>query len=209
MKQNSTLITIILDRSGSMGSVRDATITGFNEFLKGQQAVTGEAKMSLIQFDDAYEINFMAKEIGEVKPLTHETYQPRGGTALLDAIGRTIIETGKTLSEMKEEDRPTKVIVVIQTDGQDNQSREFNKIKISEMIKLQRDTYKWDFIFLGAGQDAIMSASTMGIGAAHAMSYNSTQKGSQAVYATMDSLVTRGRKGFSTEITKEERIANT
>src|SRR5689334_14920077 len=113
-KANSTLITVILDRSGSMGSVRYATIKGFNEFLQGQKAGPDEAKISLIQFDDHYEVNYLAKRIQEAAPLSHETYIPRGGTALVDAIGRTLIETGKTLEAMREEERPSKVFVVIQ-----------------------------------------------------------------------------------------------
>lgn len=207
-KPNSTLIAIILDRSGSMQSVKDATIKGFNEFLQGQKAVPGECKLSLVQFDDQYEVNYLAKNIQEATPLNHETYQPRGSTALLDAIGRTIIQTGKGLEGMAETDRPSKVIIVIQTDGFENASREFDKLKISDMIKHQRDVYQWEFIFLGAGQDAIMSAASIGISSATAMTYNNTETGTKAMYSTLSASISRSRSGGSSAWTDEERKVN-
>lgn len=206
-----TLINVILDRSGSMGHLQDATITGFNEFLKGQAAAPGKAKVSLIQFDNAYQVDYLAKDILEAPLLTRETYQPRGGTALLDAIGRTIIETGKALSEMHESDRPGKVIVVIDTDGHENASREFDRHRINDMITEQRDKYKWEFIFLGANQDAIATAAAMGIARGSSMNTKSSLDGIDRKYASVSAYSTRirsGASGSSAGFTDEERTAN-
>lgn len=211
--KDSTLITVILDRSGSMGGLRQATITGFNEFLEGQKAAPGAARISLIQFDDKYEVNYLAKPIQEAVPLTMETYEPRGGTALLDAIGQTIIETGISLAWLPEASRPEKVIVVIDTDGEENSSKDFNHKKIGDMIRHQTDVYKWEFIFLGANQDAIMTAAAIGIRAGNAMSTKATMDGMGAKFGSVNAYVTRSRGANgqslgSNSFTDEERTAN-
>ena len=88
---------------------------------------------------------------------------PRGMTALLDAVGRAINETGERLAKMAEEDRPGLVIFVVVTDGHENSSKEFNKSQIREMIERQQNEYSWHFTFLGADQDAFDEAGQMGI----------------------------------------------
>lgn len=104
--KNKTDITIILDRSGSMGSVKDDTIGGFNNFLEEQRRVEGEASLSLVQFDDQYEVVYMDKDINSADKLTEATFQPRGMTALFDAVGRTINSTGQRLAGLSEQERP-------------------------------------------------------------------------------------------------------
>lgn len=209
---DSTLITVILDRSGSMAGLQDATIAGFNEFIEGQKAVPGKAQISLVQFDDVYEVNYLAKDIQEVEPLTRLTYAPRGGTALLDAIGRTIIETGKTLAGLPEASRPAKVVVVIDTDGKENSSREFNNAAVNKLIREQTDKYSWEFIFLGANQDAIMSAREMGIGAGNALNTKATLDGMGPKFAAASAYTTRSRgasgQSMKNSFTDEERAAN-
>lgn len=185
MKENYTDINIVLDRSGSMEQVKSDTIGGFNSFLNEQKAVEGEATITLVQFDDVYEEVYKAAPLSEAKPLDNETFVPRGWTALLDAIGRTIIETGKRLATMKEADRPENVIFVILTDGLENASREFDRQRISEMISHQRDVYKWEFVFLGANQDAIATAGDMGITQANALTYAANPAGTQAAFGSV------------------------
>src|SRR5688572_15913233 len=122
MRKDYTHITILLDRSGSMEPVRDAVIEGLNGFLKTHQTLPGQCTLSLYQFDYAYESNYVMAPIGSVTPLSHATYQPRGSTALYDSLRRSIDETGAYLNGMREQDRPEKVIFVIQTDGYENAS---------------------------------------------------------------------------------------
>ena len=165
VNQELTDIVIVLDRSGSMATVVDDTIGGFNTFLQGQKAAEGRARLTLTQFDTEYEIVCERKEIVEVSPLNGSTYIPRGGTALLDAIGRTISSVRGQLSSEHAGERPWKVVFVIITDGHENSSREFDRSQIFEMIRRQQENDGWEFLFLGANQDAIHEAGTIGIGA--------------------------------------------
>lgn len=167
-----------------MASVASDTIGGFNRFLDDQKKAAGTATLTLNQFDDIYERVFEPGDIQAVKPLSNETFVPRGSTALLDAIGRSVTDTGKRLEAMSEGDRPEKVIVVIITDGQENASREFTSAKVNELISHQRDVYGWEFVFLGANQDAITTASTFGIKGANAMTYAANSVGTQSAFAS-------------------------
>ncbi len=181
--KNKTDITIILDRSGSMQSVKDDTIGGFNNFLGEQQKVEGEASLSLVQFDDQYEVVYEDKDINVADRLTEATFQPRGSTALFDAAGRTINAVGRRLAALSEAERPDKVLLVIMTDGFENASREFTAAEISKMINHQRDVYKWEFMFIGANQDAVLSAQEIGISAGAALTYAANSEGTQIAYS--------------------------
>lgn len=162
-RPDSCAIAVVLDRSGSMRSIRDATIEGFNEFLAAQKAVPGEAALTLAQFDHEYDIVHDAAPLANVEPLNTTTYVPRGSTALLDAIGRTIDGLGKRLAAMPEHNRPSRIIVAIMTDGLENASQTFTRARIFEMITHQRERYSWQFMFLGADQDAIAIGRDYGI----------------------------------------------
>jgi hypothetical protein len=169
MSQRSA-IAVILDRSGSMSSIREATISGFNEFVSGQKEAPDEANLMLVQFDNHYQVDY-DKSIREVAPLDETTYEPRGTTALLDAIGRTINWMGAKFAAMPVEDRPHKVVCVIITDGEENASTEFTRKQIFSMITHQQKTYAWEFMFLGANQDAITEGARYGIPMRASMQY--------------------------------------
>ena len=181
--KNKTDITIILDRSGSMESVKQDTIGGFNNFLSEQQKVEGEASLSLVQFDDQYEVVYENKDINAAVRMTEATFQPRGSTALFDAVGRTINAVGARLAALSEEERPDKVLLVIMTDGFENASREFTAAKVGEMISHQRDVYNWEFMFIGANQDAVLSAQEIGIQAGAALTYAANEEGTQIAFS--------------------------
>jgi hypothetical protein len=183
--KNKTDITIILDRSGSMESVKSDTIGGFNSFLEGQQKVEGEASLSLVQFDDQYEIVYTDRDINSADCLSQATFQPRGMTALYDAVGRTINSVGQRLAALAEAERPDKVLLVIMTDGFENSSREFNAAKVAEMITHQRSVYKWEFMFIGANQDAVLSAKEIGLPTQAALTYAPNAAGTKAVYSAV------------------------
>lgn len=194
MNTNLTEIAFIMDRSGSMETIANDAIGGFNSFLKSQLAESGAAKLTLILFDDQYEILCEGLELASVKPLNSKTYIPRGSTALLDAIGRTIDSIGKRLSNSKEEDKPGKVIVAILTDGEENASKYYCNEEISKMISHQRDTYSWQFIFLAANQDAIASASILSISADDAFNFEATAKGVVTMSKCLSEEVSRRRQ---------------
>ena len=182
MKKDFTYIAVVLDRSGSMSFVTKATIDGFNEFLKGQKATPGTAKLTLVQFDHEIETVVNNQDIAAVEPLTDLTYVPRGSTALLDAIGKTMDGVGDILAGMVEADRPDKVVFVIITDGEENASHKFSRQQIFDKISHQRDVYKWDFMFLGANQDAIQAGNSIGINSVNSSTYHSTVRGSSATF---------------------------
>ena len=172
MKQDLTRIAVILDRSGSMVSVVDATISGFNEFVHSQKLEPGQANLKLVQFDDQYEEVF-DKPLSEVPLLDHETFVPSGWTALHDAIGRTIKVLDNELTRMPEAERPAKVLMLILTDGEENRSTEFTREQIADMVKEQQEKSSWNFVFLGANQDAVLTASGFNIPHHSSLAYNS------------------------------------
>jgi hypothetical protein len=161
MNPHLTEIAYILDRSGSMQCMQEPAVAAFNDFIKIQLDVPGDARLTLVQFDDAYEVPIAATPIREVPQLTAATYTPRGRTALLDAIGRTVKETDRRITALPDAEKPGKVILTIFTDGQENASREYTATHISDLIRLYRDTKGWEFLFLAANQDAIANAAAM------------------------------------------------
>lgn len=205
-KPNSSVIAVVMDRSGSMGDLRKETISGFNSFLQTQKAEPGECKMFYSQFDDFYDIVHNFTDLKDVPELTEETYVPRGYTALRDAIGRTINIVGKRLADMKEEERPSNVIFVIQTDGIENASREFTWDQVKEMIKKQTDEYSWNFLFFGAGPEAFDQAEVMGVSVGASMNYAASPTGTQALFASASANVSHARAtGQTRDFTDEER----
>jgi len=184
-KEKSTDIICILDMSGSMRSLKDEVIGAFNRFVTEQQELPGKAKLSLILFDDVYELIHDRIALDKVPELTSEVYSPRGMTALNDAIGKTILN-------MKKKDKK-KVICMIQTDGAENASQEFSGIngqnKIKELIK-EKEELGWKFMFLGANIDAQQVATGYGMAKGSAMTVGAGAAGVNSSYATM-SIVTR------------------
>lgn len=156
-------IVSIVDSSGSMASIVDDAIGAFNSFLDDQKKHSGEATFSLVLFNHEYTLICGGVNIQDAQPLDSEAYVPRGNTALLDAVGRTIDDVGERLSKMKDEDRPEKVIVGILTDGLENSSTDYTRQQIFDMIKQQRETYNWEFVFLAANQDAVQEGAKIGI----------------------------------------------
>lgn len=202
--KSKSYIAVVLDRSGSMESVRQATIDGFNEFVNKQRQEPGEATLLLTQFDDVYERVF-EKSLPDVPKLTKDTYVPRNMTALFDAMGKTINDVGAALEKLSEAERPAHVIVVVLTDGHENASKEFNQLQVANMVKHQRDKYAWDFVFLGANQDAVLTAAKFNIPQVSAMTYTSNQQSIRSVSASLGNYVAQRRAGRSAAFTKEDR----
>ena len=198
---NTTEIVFILDRSGSMSSIAESAVAGFNELLARQQEehLQTPVFMSLVLFNEGYEVPFCSIPAPEAIPLDMQTYRPDGNTALLDAIGRTIDETGARLAAMAEADRPGKVVVAIMTDGLENASVTFTWTDINEKIRHQTEVYKWEFLFLGANQDAIATAAKISIAA-----------GDSSTFFQMDRSVTSAMRATSKSLrfSKLRRMKN-
>lgn len=210
MKENYTEIAIVLDRSGSMSTIAEDIKGGFDTFIADQAKLPGECRVSLVQFDDQYQPvygSILAKDCPKLR------LEPRGNTALLDAIGKTIVTLGEKLAAMPEANRPAKVIFVVMTDGQENASREFKTHTISEKIKEQTEKYNWQFVFMGANQDAILSAKEYSIPTNSALTFAANQMGVASGYASLSASVGSYRSGeinlmsFSPEDRKKQKDA--
>lgn len=154
VKEEAVEIVVIMDRSGSMSSVRNEAIGGFNNFLENQKALPGAANLTVVQFDDQYEIPVNAVKLKDVKPFTTEDFVPRGYTAMNDAIGKTLT----TLFEKN----PAKAIVCILTDGQENASKEYTYPQIKELIA-KAEEKDYEIVFLASGIDAQQTSTALGM----------------------------------------------
>ena len=160
MKQGYTDVTVVLDRSGSMSSIRDDMNGGFAAFVAAQRDVPGTCLVSMVQFDGtATEVRYVGTPIAEVGPLD---LQPRGNTPLLDAVAFSIRLTGERLAALPEDARPANVLLLIITDGQENASKHTTAAELKAMIEHQRSVYKWDFTYLGANVDSFAEARPWG-----------------------------------------------
>jgi hypothetical protein len=174
-KLSQTEIIVVLDRSGSMSSIGQATVEGFNKFLEEQKNSEGEAFITLVQFDDRYEMNYEGLPVKDATPLIlGENFIPRGSTALFDAIGRTIDELNT--------DRD--VVFVIITDGEENRSVTYKREAIMKMIETQTEA-GWKFLFLAANQDAIKAGGSIGIKGGNSINYSSNDTSTVNVFKNM------------------------
>jgi uncharacterized protein YegL len=195
----STKILMILDRSGSMGSIRDDTIGGVNAFIGDQKKQPGKARFTLVQFDNEYEVVHDDVPLDdEVKPLDTKTFVPRGSTALLDAVGRSICDADAKIAALDEQDRPHKVIVVIITDGQENCSREWKRDKVRLLIEEREksEEREWHFMYLGANQDSFAEAGSMGIRAGSTSNYCGNSADIHDKYLNASRLASSHRTGI-------------
>lgn len=178
MKDGLTYLIFVIDRSGSMASIRNDMIGGFNAFIKGQKdANLGQSRVFAYKFDDVYEPMFEDIDLNDVPQLDTNNYVPRGMTALYDAMATTIDNIGARLAAMKEEDRPSKVLVVTITDGEENVSRKFNQQQVADRIKTQREQFNWDFAYIGANQDAWAVGQSIGYTAGTTLDYDASSDG--------------------------------
>ena len=173
----TTDIAFILDRSGSMAPLTKAAIRGFNELLHDQQQTEGHAWLTLVLFDDEYLVPLNHLPVCEVIELDATTYVPRSCTALLDAIGRTIVRFDERIASLPEGNRPDKVVFAIFTDGLENSSVEYTWKQISQMIRKHRKENGWEFLFLAANQDAVATASQMSINAHDTATWDGSASG--------------------------------
>ena len=185
MKDNFTAIAAIIDGSGSMGLLTNDTIGSFNSFLNEQKAVPGEATLTLCIFNSRYNLVHDFVPIQDVPELNNKTYMPSGGTALLDALGRTIDALGTKLAALPEDQRPSRVLVIVQTDGEENMSHNFTLKQIKEKVAHQTNVYSWSFVFVGAGIDAIDTGTSMGFSAHNSVTYNDTSEGTHQLYKSV------------------------
>lgn len=163
-KFEGTIILAIIDKSGSMDSIKSDAIGGFNTFLEEQQNAPGECLISTVLFDTHYNLIEHGLPINESKKLTNETYKPGGMTSLYDSIGLGISDVEKM------EVKADRYLCVILTDGDENTSKEYTKSMINELITRKRSE-NWEFIFLAANQDAMAEGQSLGMSASNSVTF--------------------------------------
>jgi Mg-chelatase subunit ChlD len=200
--KETTLLVLVVDRSGSMESIREDMEGGIASLLREQAAETGKCLVTLVQFDSEYELLFNAVPIAE---LDEYRLVPRGSTALLDAIGRTIADVRERLVGLAPEDQPAVIFAVV-TDGLENSSREWTRDQVLTAVKGRVDA-GWDFTFLGADQDAIREGEHLGVHADSSLRYGKSGVGARMAMESLSASVSRKRKGAAgkLEYTEDER----
>ncbi len=186
--QNLTHIYLLLDRSGSMQSIKTDTEGGFAAFMDEQRSTPGECRVTLAQFDNHYEVVYADRPIADVPALD---LQPRGSTALLDAMGKLITDSGVRLAALPEAERPGTLIVAIMTDGHENASREWTHPAIKALVEQQTGEWGWQFLYMGADQDAIEVGRHIGVAAANSVTYGRGK--SRDVFANISDKVSNVR----------------
>jgi uncharacterized protein YegL len=149
MAKAKTHVVLLLDKSGSMASIREPIIRDFNEQIETIQDRSNdlETQVTYVTFNHDVTFEFIGEKADSLKPLNATSYMPRGGTALRDAIGVAIEEVKKQIDET------TPVLFVIVSDGMDQSSTKFNQTQIAEMVQEMKDKYAWTFTYVGCDHD--------------------------------------------------------
>lgn len=193
-KPKDVELVFILDRSGSMGGLESDTIGGYNSMLsKQKKEKTGKVSVTTVLFDDQYELLYNQVPIEKVSPMTEEEYYVRGSTALLDAIGKTVMQVKANQDKKEIKD---KVLFVIITDGMENASREYRVEQIKKLIEERKEKDNWEFLFLGANIDAIGAAKDIGIDSSRAVRFKSDKKGTAKNYEVLNEAIKEIRGGY-------------
>ena len=193
-KPKDVELVFILDRSGSMGGLESDTIGGYNSMLsKQKKEKTGKVSVTTVLFDDQYELLYNQVPIEKVSPMTEKEYYVRGSTALLDAIGKTVMQVKANQDKKEIKD---KVLFVIITDGMENASREYRADQIKKLIEERKEKDNWEFLFLGANIDAIGAAQNIGIDSSRAVRFKSDKKGTAKNYEVLNEAIKEIRGGY-------------
>lgn len=195
-----------------MSTIEDDTKGGFNTFVREQQEEEGTATVTLYDFNTSVEMLYEAIPIDEVPKLTHENYSPGGRTALYDAIATAIKDTKDHIQTRPTGDAPDNVIVVVLTDGKENAS-ETPQDQVRDLVEQHREEQDWEFVFIGANQDAALTAESMGMDTDKSLDMAHSGEGAQSAYKSTSELVSETRRtgqtdGFDDEDRKRQRDAD-
>ena len=171
-KKKPVQIVAILDMSGSMSPLQTEVINSFNYFIEEQKKLKGKAEVTLVLFDNYYEVPFEKINLKKFNPIDSTIYKPRGMTSLYDAIGKTVAKF----------EEYTDVVMMIQTDGEENSSKEFTQEVIQKLLK-QKETDGWDISFLGANIDAKQVGASIGIALCKSVQYTNDSVGLASAFA--------------------------
>lgn len=181
-----TLVTLLLDRSGSMQGLKSDTIGAINAYREELRRSGEDIRYSQVHFDSPaggmeLERICVAEPIAQVPDMTESDYHPRGSTPLIDAACATIRAVADSLSDPDRAVR-TKVVIAFQTDGQENASVENSWADLKALIS-EKEKAGWQFVFMGAGIDAYAQGERMGIARAKTVSYGTDRRSTEAAFA--------------------------
>jgi hypothetical protein len=188
---NETHYLLILDESGSMSSVKKETLDGLNEQLQTIKNLDNKYPdqdyfVSIIKFDDEIVPLFENIPASEIRELTEKDYTPDAMTALHDAIGISVNGLKNRISD-KLKNGEASAFVVILTDGHENASKEYNSSKIKDIITELEKTNLWTFTFIGANQNAVLTANNLGISSNNTVNYMASGVGTELAFASLSS----------------------
>jgi len=202
-----TAICLLIDRSGSMSVIKDATEQAINDFVAEQVGAEGRRTVRIVTFSDDELTTFCPSlPADQVPPFVLTTCC---GTALLDAMGDTMVMFGAELAAMPEAERPGHVVFVVMTDGEENSSTHYTWPQVQEMVAHQENVYGWHVLYLGANQDAIEVALRLGVRRGSSLTYSHDPYGTRAVMDATQSYVATASAGGNPEFTDTDRAAAT
>ncbi len=172
-------ILMIIDKSGSMYSLTDDTIGGFNSMIKKFQDQKINGRVTTVFFNDKVITIHDRQDLSTIKPISRNEYTAEGTTSLLDAMGISVSKLA-ACPDIKDA-KDTQVVAVVITDGMENSSKEYKKAMVKQMVE-DRQKDGWRFIFLGANIDAASEAESLGIGRSNAVKYRNTSSGVRSNY---------------------------
>jgi hypothetical protein len=179
---------IVMDRSGSIESILAGQQSGLGEFFRSEGKVPGKVTFSLWDFDT--EIRCVAS-LASLDAVKGYVIEPRGGTAMYDAVGDAVSAEGEKLAALPENERPEDVTVIIASDGLENSSQRRVGADVKQMLDRQQDAYGWRVIYMGTNQDAFAEGAKFGARANSTLDYVNTNTGSQNTWAAASSMLSR------------------
>ncbi|MDA7848519.1 VWA domain-containing protein [bacterium] len=200
---NYSALLVVLDRSGSMTSIQDEMQVGLQTLVDEQAKEPGMLTIDLIQFDNVIEAVYTMKDAKGVKI----ELDPRGGTALYDALGVAINGFSKTIEELPEHARPSKVTLIAVTDGEENSSQEYDLKTVKKLIQKKQKDERWEMVFLGANQDAVLSGQNLGFEADASLTFDADADGVNTMASSASRFISDARSGNRQGFSDTERGA--
>jgi len=200
---NYTALLLIVDRSGSMEFIRHSMVEALQGILTDQSKEPGRLTVDVYSFNDTVTRDFHLRDVADVVV----QIEPNGNTALFDAIGRGVTEFGRVLADMAEEERPDTVQVIVVTDGMENSSTDWTRAAVRDLVIMQKKEYQWDFVFLGANQDAVMTGERLGFDRGSSMSFDPSAKGVDSLRYAQGRYTSDLRRKQKRVFMMEERLA--
>lgn len=188
MKKNHTLIVLLIDRSGSMSSIKNDMEGGLKTFLDKQKKIEGTCVITASKFDHDYEKIYSFVDINQIEDIKIE---PRGTTALRDSMNRLIHEVGEDLSNLDDSQKPEKILFVTITDGDENASKEITQEDLKKTIQHQTEKYNWEFVYIGANHDSFKTSHNIGI--TNSLNYVASSVGVDSMFQTLNLAISEYR----------------